>query len=337
VLEMVYSSFGAVKSVDKILGVRRQRIADRLDSLMSMQEEQTMAILNSMSHALSLVQGPPGTGKTAATVHMIFNLFSEGSTKILMSAQTNACVDDCTSKILDLCSKLESSTAPFLFFDHKGILVDRNKAIQQFRDNILRIHSRQHQLDDNLVKYSLEYKVNAILAKYPENEHHKRREDIARELVQSHRLILSTLSSTESKHLKDVPFQNILIDESSQASEIELMQALNRSHKTVTLIGDHLQLAPTVYSPEAKQCGLSISCFERLFKQEKVPRVQLKYQWRMRTELANHIRCFYGEINYIDGPSISNLPQPTSLLENTYFSLLLDGDSQELQTSMKSF
>jgi hypothetical protein len=31
------------------------------------------------------------------------------------------------------------------------------------------------------------------------------------------------------------------------------------------------------------------------------------------------------------------LPQPTSLLENTYFSLLLDEDSQELQTLMKLF
>src|SRR5690349_13252187 len=82
------------------------------------------------------------------------------------------------------------------------------------------------------------------------------------QVAQSHRLILSTLSSTESKHLKDMPFQNIFIDKSSQASEIELMQALNQSHKTGTLIENQLQLAPTVNSPEAKRSGLFISCFE---------------------------------------------------------------------------
>lgn len=78
-----------------------------------------------------------------------------------------------------------------------------------------------------------------------------------------------------------------IIDEAGMATEPEAIVALSQSKQAV-LIGDHVQLQPTVTSKVAEENGLKVSLFERyanLFK-EKYPKgctnfVQLTQQYRM--------------------------------------------------------
>ena len=78
-----------------------------------------------------------------------------------------------------------------------------------------------------------------------------------------------------------------IIDEAGMATEPEAIVALSQAKQAV-LIGDHVQLQPTVVSKVAEENGLKVSLFERyanLFK-DKYPKgctnfVQLTQQYRM--------------------------------------------------------
>lgn len=78
-----------------------------------------------------------------------------------------------------------------------------------------------------------------------------------------------------------------IIDEAGMTTEPEAIVALSQAKQAV-LIGDHVQLQPTVMSKVAAEKGLKVSLFERyanLFK-EKYPKgctnfVQLTHQYRM--------------------------------------------------------
>ena len=78
-----------------------------------------------------------------------------------------------------------------------------------------------------------------------------------------------------------------IIDEAGMTTEPEAIVALSQAKQAV-LIGDHVQLQPTVMSKVAEEKGLKVSLFERyanLFK-EKYPKgctnfVQLTHQYRM--------------------------------------------------------
>lgn len=56
----------------------------------------------------------------------------------------------------------------------------------------------------------------------------------------------------------------VLIDESTQASETECLVPLAMGAKQVILVGDHCQLGPVIMCKKAAEAGLSQSLFERL-------------------------------------------------------------------------
>ena len=77
----------------------------------------------------------------------------------------------------------------------------------------------------------------------------------------------------------------IAIDEAAQATE-PLCWIPIRFGSKVILAGDHMQLQPTILSPEAVEKGLAVTMFERLMqlkldKNEAIPRQLLRIQYRM--------------------------------------------------------
>ena len=107
-----------------------------------------------------------------------------------------------------------------------------------------------------------------------------------REIKYNYDVILCTCNETCSQRLlksKEILAQCI-IDESGMATEPETIAASSLCEHVV-LIGDHKQLQPVVKYPPAKECGLSISLFERYanqFKKSKDPHlITLKLQYRM--------------------------------------------------------
>ncbi|XP_068761782.1 3'-5' exoribonuclease HELZ2-like isoform X3 [Montipora capricornis] len=91
-----------------------------------------------------------------------------------------------------------------------------------------------------------------------------------RDDVIGHRVVISTLGMSRSlfdMNLRHGFFSHILIDEAAQALETETLTPLTLAgNKTkVVFTGDHMQMSPDVFSPQAKKWGLHVSLQERLF------------------------------------------------------------------------
>ncbi|KAJ7378405.1 helicase [Desmophyllum pertusum] len=91
-----------------------------------------------------------------------------------------------------------------------------------------------------------------------------------RDDVLRHRVVVSTLGM--SRALFDMElhrgfFSHILIDEAAQALETEALTpiTLAGNNTKVVFTGDHMQMSPDVFSPQAKKWGFQMSLQERLF------------------------------------------------------------------------
>ncbi len=75
-------------------------------------------------------------------------------------------------------------------------------------------------------------------------------------------------------------FQQVLIDEATQAIESECLLPLLHGAKQAVLVGDHRQLGPVVNCKETAKAGLNRSLFERLVSLGIRP-IRLQVQYRM--------------------------------------------------------
>ena len=85
---------------------------------------------------------------------------------------------------------------------------------------------------------------------------------ISRVLDRAH-VVCATLTGVQQRALRDAEFDVCIIDEAAQALEVACWAAVLKARKVV-LVGDHLQLPPTVMAPAAAEGGLGVTMFERL-------------------------------------------------------------------------
>merc|ERR1740117_272838 len=64
--------------------------------------------------------------------------------------------------------------------------------------------------------------------------------------------------------LNDRQFALVLVDECTQATEPACLVPITKCSERVVLVGDHMQLPPTITSDKLKRSGLAVSLFERL-------------------------------------------------------------------------
>jgi regulator of nonsense transcripts 1 len=82
--------------------------------------------------------------------------------------------------------------------------------------------------------------------------------------------------------------QQVLIDESTQATEPEMLIPIVLGCRQLILIGDHCQLGPVIMCKKAARAGLSQSLFERLvlLGDQKFKPIRLQVQYRMHPCLS---------------------------------------------------
>jgi superfamily I DNA and/or RNA helicase len=95
-------------------------------------------------------------------------------------------------------------------------------------------------------------------------------------------IIISTCGFAGNKKLWGFEFKRVIIDEATQAQEIELLAALNNASQ-VTLVGDEKQLGP-IYCNEVPE---NDSLFTRLIHSGYPHSVQLNTCFRMHRFLLN--------------------------------------------------
>jgi hypothetical protein len=147
-------------------------------------------------------------------------------------------------------------------------------------------------------------------------------EGVRQRLLREAEIVCATLSgagmelmldfSAEHLHSKDgsVPaFDALIVDEATQATEPELLIGLRHAAPLVILVGDEMQLPPTVISEAARHARLGVSAFERLVV-AGVRKHQLTHQYRMHPCLSSFpSRHFYGD-SLVDSVAAEQRPTP---------------------------
>jgi len=77
-------------------------------------------------------------------------------------------------------------------------------------------------------------------------------------------IVVTTCALIFHEFLKGFSFPTVLIDECSQATEPIAILPLLKKAEHYILVGDHMQLGPTVTSCKLKDSGYEKSLFERL-------------------------------------------------------------------------
>ncbi len=262
------------------------------------------------------IQGPPGTGKTHTAAHLISQIVA-GKQRVLVTADSNAAVDNILRKLVELGHAplrignpirvnrdLKQHTLDYkilknvLYQDYLAI----EEAIEQLKD-------KQTHLERPTPKVTRGLKAERLMEIYYKdkqmrgiNKHtvrrfrpwlktqskidalydrlHELKEEIQTKLLSSHRIICATNSTAGNDLLAYERFDWVVIDEAAQASIPSSAIAILKGERFV-LVGDHFQLPPVVISKEAKELGLDQSLMDYLAWQYPYQLTRLNVQYRM--------------------------------------------------------
>uniref|UniRef100_A0A7E4VNX2 DNA helicase n=1 Tax=Panagrellus redivivus TaxID=6233 RepID=A0A7E4VNX2_PANRE len=235
---------------------------------------QANAIKAALQRPLSLIQGPPGTGKTVTSATLVYHLVRQTNGQVLVCAPSNIAVDQLAEKIhrtglkvVRLCAKGREA-------------VDSSVAFLSLHNQL-----RALQGANELQKFIELKEVFGELSKADENRFMKLKEAKERELLEKADVICCTCITATDRRLSSLEFRCVLIDESTQSTEPEVMVSVVKGVRQLVLVGDHCQLGPVVMCKKAANAGLTQSLFERLVLLGNRP-LRLQVQYRMHPALS---------------------------------------------------
>ncbi|KAL4068636.1 RNA dependent RNA polymerase-domain-containing protein [Scleroderma yunnanense] len=234
---------------------------EEIPGLQDMNASQITAVKSCMV-PLSLIWGPPGTGKTTVVVQILcFLLVKFPECKILMTASTHNAVDNVLERFLKVNKE-------------RRLLLD---------EVILRVATDHSKVQKALQSYTVDARVGGDI-----NENNRLQKQ-AQKRVNDARIVFTTCAGAGLGTLRKVNFDTVLIDEASQITEPCALIPLVKGSKRVVLVGDHVQLRPTV-KPMGKALEYDVSLMERLYTAETRPgtiKTMLNVQYRFPRELAH--------------------------------------------------
>lgn len=194
---------------------------------------------------------------------------SERSAHILVCAPSNSALDEVAQRLLG-----------------QGIL-DSNGQLYEPKCVRVGVRCMQH-----IRRIFLE----EIVSHAASTNHPAEKDKIRAEVLDSASIVFSTLSYAGAAPFARIakPFDAVIVDESTQATEPSNLVPLLQGCKQLFLVGDPSQLPATVISNLARKKGLSSSMFER-FRHAGYPCDLLSEQHRMHPEIRRFpSREFYG-------------------------------------------
>ncbi|ELP87976.1 nonsense-mediated mRNA decay protein, putative [Entamoeba invadens IP1] len=250
-------------------------------NLPTLNQVQYEVVMKSFTQSLSLIQGPPGTGKTVTSATIIYHaVHSNPGKKVLVCAPSNIAVDQLAAKIVDTGVKVirvfgkgrESENEPL--YDYSlGKIVD--DVMAQMKDK------------ETLEKYKAFREEPEELAEADKNSILAVIRDIELKVFRECDVICCTCCVAGDRRLFGINNQidTVLVDESTQAEEPEVLVCFMNSVRQIFLVGDHCQLGPVLNSKDARKYGLGLPMFSRLLQLGHEP-YRLQFQYRMHPALS---------------------------------------------------
>ncbi|KAI6230867.1 Regulator of nonsense transcripts 1 [Aphelenchoides fujianensis] len=242
--------------------------------LPALNHSQEDAVRNALLQPLSLIQGPPGTGKTVTSAALVYQMVKVSKEQVLVCSPSNIAADQLAEKlhltglkVVRFCAKgretVESSV---------GFLALHNqlKALQGAAElhKLMRLKEEVGELSST---DELRFKQLVMVKE--------------KELLGKAEVICSTCISAADARLRGLEFRCVLIDESTQAAEPEIIVPVLKGARQLVLVGDHCQLGPVVMSKQASAAGFAKSLVERLIMLGNRP-FRLQVQYRMHPALS---------------------------------------------------
>lgn len=253
--------------------VPKRLTAPNLPGLNHSQESAVRAVLQ---RPLSLIQGPPGTGKTVTSATIVYHMAQQNQGQVIVCAPSNVAVDQLAEKIEQTGLKVVRIAAK----SREAVLSPVEHLTLHYQ--VAHLDSPEHA---ELAKLQMLKDELGELSSNDERKYRALKRATEKEILQSADVICTTAVGAGDPRLANFRFRQVLMDESTQATEPECLIPIIMGAKQVVMVGDHCQLGPVVTCKKAARAGLGQSLFERLILLGVQP-IRLQVQYRMHPCLS---------------------------------------------------
>lgn len=253
-------------------------------------QQRAIALGLNKKRPVLIIQGPPGTGKSGVLKQLISLVVKQGE-RVLVTAPTNAAVDNMVEKLSDIGANIVRVGNPARISPavaSKSLVEIVNGRLADFRSEFERKKSNlRKDLSHCLKDDSLAAGIRQLLKQLGKAMKKKERETI-REILSSAQVVLSTNIGAADPMIRWLdPFDLVVIDEASQAIEPSCWIPILLGKRCI-LAGDQCQLAPVILSRKALEGGLGVSFLERAsIMHQGILATKLTIQYRMNDAIAS--------------------------------------------------
>jgi ATP-dependent RNA/DNA helicase IGHMBP2 len=305
---------------------------------------QIAAIKSSLTSAdLAVIHGPPGTGKTTTIVALVQEL-ARTEKRILVCASSNNAVDLLARRLSVKGLKvLRIGNITRIHDDLLSLTLEEKTQSHADWQHIKKVRIKIHELDKKASQYKRSFgPEEKEMRRSLRRESREMRkwaielEDrLIHEVVTSAQVIVTTLISASHRVIKDLRYQTVVIDEGSQSLEPECWNAILLARRVV-LCGDHMQLPPTVKSPEADRLGLSTTLLDRSIILSKYGGL-LDMQYRMHDAILSFSNTRYYQGKLSSSPEVAHRLLRGDQEPLTFIDTVGCGFEEEMHVEQRSY
>ncbi|OBS20006.1 hypothetical protein FPOA_11728 [Fusarium poae] len=262
-----------------------EEIYSKVDKL---NESQNKAIQLAVDSSLLCLWGPPGTGKTETIVEMICALqIANEKARVLVTAPTHNAVDNVMRRYIKR--------------------IQEQPLTRKTQPNVLRVSTEVRKVADDLRKYT----CDAMAGQEIHSDYKAMKK--ATQMIKQSDLVFTTCIGAGIGLLRSQFYDIVIVDEASQQTEPSSLVPLVKGCSKAILVGDHVQLRPTVQQTSLA-LDFDVSLFERLYTEARDSTesswstLMLDTQYRMHPKLCEFSSGAFYEGKLKSGIGMSDRP-----------------------------